>query len=157
MHCQCITHVYIEHSKYSNVLLTIGDCPCVMKHFLWWCQENAQHSPKSKQARQWRSVENSLTLAPVGWGLFLAPSSLFAIYLKLLRRSSRDFQFPLVNSFYILCSKIVPESMIGWPQMTSAWRHVQPFSKQKKVPNSQSHELSFVCVYFKAVGADPYF
>ena len=40
----------------------------------------------------------------VGWVIF-APPRLFAISLKLLRRSSRNFQYPLVHSFYTLCPK----------------------------------------------------
>ena len=71
------------------------------------------------------------------------PSSLFAIYLKLLRRSSRNFQYPLIHSFCTLCSKIVLEPMIDWPQMTSEWRHFQSFSAPKKVLREELSCLQF--------------
>ena len=89
--------------------------------------------------------KNVLTRALVGRGAVFCPppSSLFAISLKLLSRSSPNFQYPLVHSVYTLCPKIVPEPLIGWPQMTSEWRHVQPFLTPKKVSRKELSCLQF--------------
>ena len=62
-----------------------------------------------------------LTRALVGGGgaIFSPPSSFFAISRILMRRSSRNFQYPLVHQFYAWCQKENIVSMIGWLLMTS--------------------------------------
>ena len=49
-----------------------------------------------------------------------------------MRRSSRNFQYPLVHQFYAWCQKEHIVSMIGWLLMTSEWRHVLSIQAKNK-------------------------
>ena len=74
----------------------------------------------------------SNTPRPGAFGAEQRPGRLFGISPEPLRRSSPNFQYPPGQQFYTLWPNIFPKAMIGCPQMTSEWRHVLPFSAQKK-------------------------
>ena len=52
---------------------------------------------------------------------------------KLIELSTRNLQYLLGHPFYTLCAnKISYIPTIGWPQMTSEWRHVRAILMQNK-------------------------
>ena len=81
--------------------------------------------------RNWeRERGESLTFQMMGH--ILPPFSFFNISPEPLRRSSPNFQYPLVNSFYSLWTKFFPKAIIGWALMTSEWHHFCHFRPKKK-------------------------
>ena len=111
------------------------------------------YSCRKEHAEHWNFALAPLTRALVGGGaIFSPPSSFFAISRILMRRSSRNFQYPLVHQFYAWCQKENIVSMIGWLLMTSEWRHVLSIQTKNKGLRETPWHIH-VCRYNRSVFA----
>ena len=73
-----------------------------------------------------------------GGGLFL-PNYIFPAFSIYLQNgcTKRHQTFSTLPGEFTHWPKIFPKALIGWSQMTSAWRHVLPFSTQRKVSREE--------------------
>ena len=108
-----------------------------------WCftLKNCDIAPARTRTVRWL-LSNSPLLVTLIWRksalLFIpritarvfSPSRFFMISAKLSELSTRNLQYLSGHQFYNLCATKNFVSTIGWPQMTSEWRHVRAILMQ---------------------------
>ena len=84
---------------------------------------------------EWHPIKMARTkfdFIPRPTGGVLAPHPFFLISAKLMELRTQNLQHLLCHQFYIPCANKNFLPTIGWPQMTSGWRHVRAILMQNK-------------------------